>query len=55
MSPSSLLNFSPDLLRDHARLGMPDGPMASASDRSRAVGICLVLGALATLLILVLR
>jgi hypothetical protein len=29
--------------------------MASASDRSWAIGICLTLGALATLLILVLR
>lgn len=55
MSPSSLLNVSSDLLREHARIGMPDGPMASASDRSWAVGICLALGALATLLILVLR
>lgn len=52
MSPSSLLNVSPELLRQHANLGMPNSPMASASDRSWALGVCLVLAAVASVLIL---
>lgn len=52
MSPTSLLNLSPELLRRHAQLGSPNGPMASASDRSWALGVCLVLMAVASVLIL---
>lgn len=43
MNPTSLLNVSPDLLREHVRLGMPTGPMASASDRDWTVGFCVTL------------
>lgn len=51
MSPSSLLNVSSHLLREHARLGMPTGPMACASDRTWTFGVCLALAAVATMLI----
>lgn len=55
MSPSSLLNVSTDLLREHARLGMPMGPMACASDRAWTFGVCLALAAVAMVLIVTLR
>jgi len=51
MNPSSLLNVSPDLLREHARLGMPSGPMASASDRAWAIGFCLTLAVVLTVVL----
>jgi hypothetical protein len=53
MSPTSLLNVSSELLRQHAQLGLPSSPMASASDRSWALGVCLVLAAVASVMILV--
>ncbi|HSW23045.1 MAG TPA: hypothetical protein VLJ62_09775 [Burkholderiaceae bacterium] len=51
MNPSSLLNVSPDLQREHARLGMPTGPMASASDRAWAIGFCATLAVMLTLVL----
>ena len=51
MNPSSLLNVSPDLLREHARLGMPNGPMASASDRDWTIGFCLTLAVVLTVVL----
>jgi hypothetical protein len=54
MNPSSLLNVSSDLLREHARLGMPTGPMAAASDRSWAIGVCLAFAVAAILLVVAL-
>lgn len=54
MNPSSLLNVSSDLLREHARLGMPTGPMATASDRSWAVGVCFAFAVAVILLVVAL-
>jgi hypothetical protein len=53
MSPTSLLNVSPNLLRQHAQLDLTSVPMASASDSSWALGVYLVLAAVASVLILV--
>ena len=55
MNPTSLLNVSPEMLREHVRLGMPVGPMAAASDRVWAIGVCLALAAVAALLVVTLR
>jgi len=54
MSPTSLLNVSSDLLRQHGQLGLPS-PMASASDRSWAMAVCFGLATVATLLIVLLH
>jgi len=54
MSPTSLLNVSSDLLRQHAQLGMPSSPMASASDREWAFGVCVGLAALSSVLMVLL-
>ena len=55
MNPTSLLNVSPELLREHVRLGMPEGPMAAASDRAWTFGVCLALAAVAALLVVTLH
>lgn len=49
MSPSLLLNVSPDLLRSHAELGVPVGPMACESDRGWTLLVFLALTALGAL------
>jgi hypothetical protein len=54
MSPSSLLNVSPDLLRERAGLGESAAPMAEVSERNWAIGVCLALGVTTLVLILAL-
>ena len=54
MSPSSLLNVSPDLMRERARHGPPCGP-AAVDDRTWIIGVSLALTFVATLLILAVR
>ena len=54
MSPSSLLNVSPDLLRKHDKLSMPGAPLAEVSDRSWTICVCLMLGVTTLLLVLAL-
>ena len=54
MSPSSLLNVSPKLLRERAGLDMSAAPMAEVSDRHWAIGVCLALAMTALLLFLAL-
>lgn len=54
MNPSSLLNVSPDLMREHALHGAPDAPLGPATDRGWAIGIGLATLALVALLYAVL-
>jgi len=53
MNPSSLLNVSPDLMRERAHHGRPDAPMAAADDRSWSLKVCVALAAFAGLLVLI--
>jgi len=55
MNPSSLLNVSSDLLREHMRLGMPTAPMAAAADRHWSAAVCVALAFVAGLLILIVQ
>jgi hypothetical protein len=55
MNPSSLLNVSPDLMRERAHHGRPDAPMAAADDRSWSLKVCVALAAFAGLLVLILH
>jgi hypothetical protein len=54
MSPSSLLNVSPDLMRQQAQAGMPDTSIGADSDRRWAIGLSVTLTAVAALLFLAL-
>jgi len=55
MNPSSLLNVSPDLMREHVDRGVHEAPMACTSDRAWSLWVCVALTALAGLLIVVLH
>jgi len=39
MSPSSLLNVSPDLMRERAQFGTPDARVDSRTDRNWTIGL----------------
>jgi hypothetical protein len=39
MSPSSLLNVSPDLMRESAQFGTPDASVDSRTDRNWIIGL----------------
>lgn len=54
MSPSTLLNSSPDTLREHSMHGLPASPLGEASERRYAGAAFLVFAALAGLLFMVL-
>jgi hypothetical protein len=55
MNPTSLVNLSPEALREHARHGMSACPAAGPVERTWAAAACFVLLALAVLLIVGLR
>jgi hypothetical protein len=55
MNPSSLLNVSSDLLREHVRHDMHSAPMAPASDRTWCIWVCVAFAAAAGVLILLLH
>jgi hypothetical protein len=55
MSPSSLLNVSPDLVRERARFGMPAAPMPADDDHAWIVGVCLALTFVVTLIFIGVR
>ena len=55
MSPTSLLNVSPDLMRERARDSMPYGAMAADDDHAWIVGVCLALTFVVTMLLIGVR
>jgi len=54
MSPSSLLNVSPDLMRERVGRGEHESPMAGTDDRTWSFWVCIALAAVAGLLLVVL-
>ena len=52
MSPSSLLNVSPDLMRERARFGLPDTATDATTDRRWTIGIWFAIVAAVALLYL---
>ena len=55
MSPSSLLNVSPDLMRQRSQFGLAESPMTAGCDRRWAIGLGVALVAVTVLLFLALR
>ena len=55
MSPTSLLNVSPDLMREAARHSMPSRPLPADDDHAWIVGVCLALAFVVTLLVIGVR
>jgi len=55
MSPSSLLHVSPDLMRERARAGAPEGLSTAASDRAWTIGFAFAFVAAVALVYLAVR
>jgi len=55
MSPTSLLNVSPDLMRERGQHGMPVSRLPAGDDHAWIVGVCLALTFVVTLVFIGVR
>ncbi|HET7526731.1 MAG TPA: hypothetical protein VFK10_12375 [Burkholderiaceae bacterium] len=55
MSPTSLFNMSPELMRERGRHGMHVAPLPLEDDHAWIVGVCLALAFVVTLVFIGIR